>query len=48
MCPACIASAVWIAAGAGSMGGLTVLTSKLLRSKQSPEKLVSEPKEKEK
>ncbi len=45
MCPACIASAVWIAAGTTSMGGLALLwtKTKLIRSKSSPEKLASEP-----
>src|SRR2546425_2001962 len=54
MCPAClasaaIASAALMAAGVISTGGLAALAAKLLRPKNSPERLTSEgPKRKEK
>src|SRR2546425_13126761 len=54
MCPAClasaaIASAALMAAGVISTGGLTALAAKLLRSKNSLERITSEkPKRKEK
>jgi hypothetical protein len=48
MCPACIASAALMIGSVMSTGGLTALAAKLLRSKKSAEKLLSEePKEKE-
>jgi hypothetical protein len=39
MCPACVASTAWIVAGVSSTGGLTALAAKLLRSKNSVEKV---------
>lgn len=35
MCPACIAAAAWIAAGAGSAGGLTAFVFTRRRSRKS-------------
>ncbi len=49
MCPACIASAALMIGSVMSTGGLTALAAKLLRSKRSAERLLSEkPKGKEK
>jgi hypothetical protein len=42
MCPACIASAAWVAAGVTSTGGLTALVAKVLRPKNGAEKVGSE------
>jgi hypothetical protein len=38
MCPACIATAAWIAAGAGSAGGLTAFVFTRRRSRKNPNK----------
>jgi hypothetical protein len=35
MCPACIATAAWIAAGAGSAGGLTAFVFTRRRSRKN-------------
>jgi hypothetical protein len=35
MCPACLAAAAWIAAGAGSAGGLTAFVVTRARSRKS-------------
>jgi hypothetical protein len=49
MCPACIVNAALLVAGVMSTGGLTALAAKLLHSKKSVERLLSEePKRKEK
>jgi hypothetical protein len=40
MCPACIASAAWIAAGVTSTSGLTALAAKLVGSKLAGSRLV--------
>jgi hypothetical protein len=46
MCPACIATAAWIAAGAGSAGGLTAFVFGRRRShKDASESEKSRPKE---
>jgi hypothetical protein len=51
MCPACVASAAWVALGVGSTGGLTALTAKILHLKKGAEpissKITSEEKTKE-
>jgi len=36
MCPACIATGVWIVAGATSAGGVTAFVAKKLRKKTDP------------
>jgi hypothetical protein len=41
MCPACVASAAWLAAGVTSTGGLTALVARVLRSKNDAESVVS-------
>jgi hypothetical protein len=38
MCPACIATAAWIAAGAGSAGGLTAFVFTRRRSRKNESK----------
>ena len=38
MCPACIATAAWIAAGAGSTGGLTAYVFGRRRSRKDGDK----------
>jgi hypothetical protein len=38
MCPACIATAAWIAAGAGSAGGLTAFVFTRRRSRKNSSK----------
>ncbi len=48
MCPACIATAPLIIAGATSTGGLTALLVKLLRARHRAAKLFATPKPKEK
>jgi hypothetical protein len=42
MCPACIASAAWVAVGVTSTGSLTALAAKLLHSRQNAERISSE------
>jgi hypothetical protein len=37
MCPACFAAAAWIAAGAGSAGGLTAFVVTRRRERKHPE-----------
>ena len=39
MCPACMSTLVWIAAGTGSSGGLAALVVKKLRGSKSPKDL---------
>ncbi|RSL16006.1 hypothetical protein EDE15_1513 [Edaphobacter aggregans] len=45
MCPICIATVAWIAAGTTSTGGLSALVMKRLRKNQEP---ATEPTNKEK
>jgi len=42
MCPACIASAAWVAVGVTSTGGVTALAAMVLKSKKSTERISSE------
>jgi hypothetical protein len=41
MCPACVASATWVALGVGSTGGLTALAAKILHPKRGSETISS-------
>ena len=43
MCPACIATAAWIAAGAGSAGGLTAYVFGRRRSRKGATKSEKSP-----
>lgn len=45
MCPACIATAAWIATGTASAGGLTALAVKAFRLKERPDRPEGKPKE---
>jgi hypothetical protein len=42
MCPACVASAAWVAAGVTSTGGFSAVVVKLLRSKPKTHKSPSD------
>ena len=42
MCPECIASAAWVAAGVSSTGGLSLMVATLLRSKRSAQRISSD------
>ncbi len=42
MCPECIASAAWVAAGVTSTGGLSVVLATLLRPKSGSQRISSD------
>jgi hypothetical protein len=42
MCPECIASAAWVAAGVTSTGGLSVVVATLFRSKPGAQRISSD------